>query len=218
MWYSPSTMKHIMILMLSLGGLWGCATTQVSREATLLSGLQHYNSEIQSYGGQISRWPSRQQAAGDLKTVVTATVGASPEFYRLIDLDLRKTEFIVTMRENALKPDRLKEMKDELVYMDDEIAALKPVIKTQLNAISQYGRPQQVEDIAALGLLGIALDDFSSRGAGHGGEAPATRVGQYTVTDLGSFATVRAADGKMFRCSVLSVPDEGSSVRCGPAN
>jgi hypothetical protein len=211
-------MKTKLLLMLCLGSLWGCATTTTSREATLLSGLQHYNSEIQSSGAQGNRWPNRQQAAGEFKTVITGTVGASPEFYRLVDLDLRKTEFIVTMRESALKPDRLKEMKDELVQMDDEIAALKPVIKTQLTAISQHDRPQQVEDVAALGLLGIALDNFSARGAGRGGEAPTTRVGQYTVTDLGSFSTVRAADGKMFRCNVLSVPEEGASMRCAPAN
>jgi hypothetical protein len=209
-------MKQILILILCTGGLWGCATPTVSREATLLSGLQQYNTEIQSYGGQANRWPNRQQAAGDLKTVITGTVGASPEFYRLVDLDLRKTEFIVTMRETSLKPDRLKEMKEELVQMDDEIAALKPVIKTQLSAISQHEHPQQVEDIAALGLLGIALDNFSARGAGRTGEAPNTRVGQYTVTDLGSFSTVRAPDGKMFRCSVLGIPEEGASMHCVP--
>ena len=210
-------MKLILMVLLCLESLWGCATITLSPEATLLSGLHHYNAEIQSFGGQANRWPNRQRAAGELKTVITATVGASSEFYRLVELDLRKTEFIVTMRETSLKPDRLKEMKDELIQMDEEIAALKPVIKTQLNAISQHEHAQRVEDIAALGLLGIALDNFSARGGGRDGEAPTTRVGQYTVTDLGSFSTVRAPDGKMFRCSVFSIPEEGSSVRCDPA-
>jgi hypothetical protein len=211
-------MKSKLFLLLCLAGLWACATKTVSREATLLSGLQQYNSQIQSSGGQANRWPNRQQAAGELKTVITGTVGASPEFYRLVDLDLRKIEFIVTMRESSLKQDRLKEMKDELVQMDEEIAALKPVVKTQLNAFSQHDHPQQVEDIAALGLLGIALDNFSTRGAGRTGEAPTTRVGQYTVTDLGSFSTVRAPDGKIYRCSVFSIREEGASVHCDPGS
>ena len=64
--------------------------------------------------------------------MITAIIGASPEFYRLVDLDLRKREFNITLRQSNVRPERVKEMTDELAQMDEEIAALKPVIKTQL--------------------------------------------------------------------------------------
>ena len=60
----------------------------------------------------MARWPERQRAGGTLKTTITATVGGSPEFYRLVDLDIRKREFIVTMRETSVRPDRVKEMNE----------------------------------------------------------------------------------------------------------
>jgi hypothetical protein len=195
---------------------YGCGSGTLSREATLLSGLNQYYGDMQRTGGQTSRWPDRQRAAGELKAIITGTVGASPEFYRLVDLDLRKREFTVTMRENTLTADRLKEMKEELARMDEEIAALKPAVKTQLTAISQYATAAQMDNIAALGLLGIALDGFSSSGAARGLESPSTKVGQYLVTDLGSFATVRSPEGQSFRCNLFGNSEEGASVRCEP--
>jgi len=208
--------------MLKLKGLlfplvlfYGCASGTVSREATLLSGLHQYQGDMQRVGGQESRWPERQRAAGDLKLVITGTVGASSEFYRLVDLDLRKREFILTMHETSLGADRVKEMKEELVHMDEEIAALKPVVKTQLTAIWQRGPEPQVENVATLGMLGIALDDFSSS-APHGPDAPSTKVGQYVVTDLGSFATVRTPKGQSYQCILFGSSEDGAGIRCEP--
>lgn len=203
-------------LLLLFGLLAGCSTANVSRSGTLLSGLTQYQGDMQSMTNA-SRWPDRQRAAGTLKTVITGTVGASPEFYRLVDLDLRKREFLATMRDTNVRPDRMREMQDELIFMDDEIAALKPVVKTQLMAVVSHEQADPVENAASLGLLGLAIDTFSTGGGLRGPEAPSTRVGQYLVTDLGMFSTVRTPEGQTYRCNVFSVPEEGGGVRCEPA-
>ena len=195
---------------------WGCSTANVSRGGTLLYGLNQYHSDMQRAGNQLSRWPDRQQAAGEFKTVITGMIGASPEFYRLVDLDLRKREFTMTLRETNVRPERLKEMQDELAQMDDEIAALRPVIKIQLSALRLHEQPDGIDAIATLGLLGIALDGFSSAASNRGLEAPSTKVGQYVVTDFGSFASVRAASGQTFRCNIFGNLDDGAGVRCEP--
>ena len=133
-------LKLNIALLLAIAGLAGCSTTaHISRSGTLLSGMTQYHGDMQSLNS-VSRWPERQRVAGSLKTVITSTVGASPEFYRLVDLDLRKREFTVTMRDTNLRPDRLREMQDELVAMDEEIAALKPVVKTQLSAVANQSK------------------------------------------------------------------------------
>ena len=193
--------------------LWGCATANVSRGATLLSGVNQYHGEMQRVGSQPSRWPERQQAATMLKGVITGTLGASAEFYRLVELDLRKREFVLTMRETNVRADRLTEMKQELLQMDEEIAALKPVIKTQLNAVKIADQPTEIESVATLGLLGIAVDGFSATG-GRGLDAPTTTVGRYVVSDLGSFATVRSPQGQVYRCTLFGQIEDGVGVRC----
>ena len=208
-------MKLSIALLFAVGGLAGCSTPNISRSGTLLSGLTQYHTDMQSLSS-VSRWPERQRAAGSLKTIITGTVGASPEFYRLVDLDLRKREFTATMRDGNLRPDRLREIQDELVAMDEEIAALKPVVKTQLSAVANYDQGERIENAATLGLLGLAVDNFSFPGGSRGVAAPSTRVGPYLVTDLGSFSTVRTPEGQSYRCDVFSVPEEGGGIRCEP--
>jgi hypothetical protein len=209
-------MRKITLVLLPLAFAFsGCATPNVSRSGTLLSSLTEYQVDMQSISSS-SRWPERQRVAGTLKTVITGTVGASPEFYRLVDLDLRKREFTATMRDTNLRPDRLREMQDELVYMDDEIAALKPVVKTQLTAVASHSPGDPIENAATLGLLGMAIDNFSVTGRPRGPDAPSTRVGQFLVTDLGTFSTVRTPEGQSYRCNVFSVPEEGGGIRCQP--
>ena len=207
-------MKSILALLLLAFAFSGCSTPNVSRSGTLLSSLTDYQLDMQSISSS-SRWPERQRVAGTLKTVITGTVGASPEFYRLVDLDLRKREFTATMRDTNLRPDRLREMQDELVVMDEEIAALKPVVKTQLTAVASHSPGDPIENAATLGLLGMAVDNFST-GRARGPEAPSTRVGQFLVTDLGTFSTVRTPEGQSYRCNVFSVPEEGGGIRCEP--
>ncbi len=150
-----------------------------------------------------------------MKTIITTTVGGSPEFYRLVDLDVRKREFIVTMRETTVRPDRVKEMNDELEQMNDEIAALKPVIRTQLAALRIESEPnQRIEAAATRGLLSLALDGFSSNGGARGFEAPSTKVGQYLVTDHGGFSTCARPRAKLFaaRFSALLKKAPGSDA------
>jgi hypothetical protein len=216
MWYPIAMTKIRAMAFWLLIGAAGCSTGAYTPGATLLSGMQRYQGEMQRLGGSTSRWPERQQASGTLKTVITATVGGSKEFYRLVDLDVRKREFTITMRETSLRPDRLQEMKDELAKMNEEVVALKPIIRGQMAAVPVQSDPKQrVEGAATLGLLTLALDAFSSSGAS-ALDAPSTKVDQYVVTDLGSFSTVRSPDGQTFRCSVFGLPDEGAGVKCEP--
>ena len=103
----------------------GCSIATFTPGATLLAGVTQYQRDMQQFGSSMARWPERQRAGGSLKAIVTATVGGSAEFYRLIDLDIRKREFIATMRQTSVRPERMKEMTEELGQMNDEIAALK---------------------------------------------------------------------------------------------
>ena len=213
----PMKTSRLVLLFGMLIGISGCSTATYTPNATLLLGLAQYQSEMQRLAGSASRWPERQRAGGTLKTVVTATVGGSPEFYRLVDLDVRKREFVITLRETSVRPDRVKEMTDELVQMNDEIAALKSVIRTQLAAPRFESDPAyRIEDAATRGMLSLALDGFSSNGAARGFETPSTKVGQFVVTDLGAFSTVRTPDGHTFRCFLFGVPEEGAGVKCDP--
>src|SRR5919197_2358383 len=100
--------KRGFLLLWSVIGLFGCSTGTITPGATLLSGLTQYQSEMQSFGSSLQRWPERQRAGGALKTVITATVGSSAEFYRLVDLDVRKREFTITMRDGSVRADRLQ--------------------------------------------------------------------------------------------------------------
>lgn len=202
-------------LLVSLIFLTGCSSAHVTRGGTLLYGLNQYQSDLQQAGSRLTGWPARQQAAGEFKGVITAMLGTSPDFYRLVDLDLRKREFIITLRDSNVGAERRREMEEELVRMEEEIAALRPVIKTQLSAYRLHHQPDDIDAIATLGLLGIALDSFSSPSS-RGIAAPSTKVGQYSVTDFGTFANVRAADGKTFRCSLFGNMDDGAGVNCEP--
>ena len=215
MWYSWRIVKREIFASLCLSLLCGCSTgSSFTSGATLLSGINHYQGEMQRIGNSPGSWPARQQAAGTLKTTVTATVGGSAEFFRLVDLDVRKREFIITLRDGSVRADRTQEMKDELIKMDEEIVVLKPVVRSQVAALPLRGEAQQqVESVATLGLLNLAVDGLSSAGP-RGLDAPSTKVDQYLITDLGSFATVRGPDGHTHRCTIYDVPDEGAGIRC----
>jgi hypothetical protein len=209
--------KRNILSSLCLSLLCGCSTGALTPGATLLSGITEYQGEMQRIGNSPQHWPARQRAGGMLKTVVTATVGGSAEFFRLVDLDVRKREFTITMRDGSVRTDRMQEMKDELIKMDEEIVVLKPVIRSQVAALPVRGEAQQqVESVATLGLLNLAVDGFSSASP-RGFEAPSTNVDQYLITDLGSFATVRGPDGQTHRCAIYDVPEEGAGIRCEPA-
>ena len=196
--------------------LCGCSSGTVSPGPTLISGLKQYDGEMQAIGNSVARWPERQRTGGTLKTVITATVGASHEFYRLVDLDVKKREYVITMRETSLRADRLQEMKDELIRIDDDVAGLKPTIKSQVANLQVPQESQRIERIATVGLLSLAVDSFSSTSRSSGINAPSTNVEQYVVTDLETFSTVRSPDGQTYRCAIFSVADEGAGIKCEP--
>ena len=169
---------------------------------------------MQRLGNAPERWPDRQYAADSLKTVITAAGDGTPEFYRLVDLDLKKREFVLTLHGGRVSVDREKEMREELIKIDEEIVALKPVVISQIDHFSLPGEPQQqVENAATLGLLNIAVEHFST--VSHQLEAPSTNIDHYKVTDLGTFAMVRADEGQTYRCTMYSVED-GAGMECEP--
>ncbi len=217
MWYSPSVMRPRILTLVCLGWLYGCSSVTVSPGPTLLSGLKQYDGEMQGSGNSVTRWPERQRAGGTLKTIITGTVGASHEFYRLVDLDVKKREYAVTMRETSLRADRLQEMKDELIKMDEDMTALKPIIKSQMANLQTSQEGQPIEGIAARGLLNLALDAFSSSQGGNRFNTPSTYVNQYVVTDLGAFSTVKSPEGQTYRCTIFGAGDEGAGIKCEPA-
>jgi len=215
-WYPDHMINQKLLLFCLVFGLYGCSTGTVTPGGTLLAGMQEYQGEMQRVGSSPERWPDRQQAGGAFKTVITATLG-STEFYRLVDLDVKKKEFDIAMRTTSLREDRLKEMNDELVKMNEEIVALKPIIKAQLARMTVQRDPQQrIEGVATVGLLTMALDKFSSTNAARGLDAPSAKIDQYVVTDLGSFATVRSPDGQAHRCMVFGMVEDGAGIKCEP--
>ena len=142
MWYSAGMIHHRLFTLAYIACLYGCSSATVSPGPTLLSGLKQYDGEMQGIGNSVARWPERQRAGGTLKTIITGTVGASHEFYRLVDLDVKKREYTVTMRETSLRADRMQEIKNELLNIDEDMAALKPIIRSQMAnlQLSQEGK------------------------------------------------------------------------------
>lgn len=208
-------MKHARTsALICLAILYGCAAGNVSPGPTLLTGIKQYEAEMLHYGNANQRWPERQRAAGALKTVILVTLGGSREFYRLVDMDLKRREYLITMRETSLRPDRLKEMNTELARMAEEANRLKPIVQAQMAAIPAPPEGHRVEAIATQGLLKLALDSLFSTNSARGLDAPSTTIDQHRVTDLGAFSTVRAPGGQVFRCALFGVEDEGAGIRC----
>lgn len=218
MWYSAGMIHHRLFMLAYIACLYGCSSATVSPGPTLLSGLKQYDGEMQGIGNSVARWPERQRAGGTLKTIITGTVGASSEFYRLVDLDVKKREYNVTMRETSLRADRLQEMKNELLNIDEDMTALKRIIRSQMAnlQLSQEGQP--IEGIATRGLLDLALEGFSSTPGRNSFNTPSTNVNQYVVTDLGTFSTVRSPEGQTYRCTMFGARDEGAGIKCEAAN
>jgi outer membrane murein-binding lipoprotein Lpp len=223
MWYDYRIMKlkHAVYLLLLL--LSGCAsTTKVSPGATFLVGLNGYQDEMERLEGRPELWADRQRAGDALKRTYVATIGTSREFNRMVDLDVRRREFLITLRDLTLKPDRVKEMKDELVTMNRDVDALKEIIKGQTgNAeLRAQQQPQQLETVATIGLVSMAIDSFSFMTVPTGPNPPSTKVGPYVVSDFGGLlSTVTTPAGQTFRCSTLLIPDMGASIKCeAPGN
>jgi hypothetical protein len=220
MWYTVRMVKAYYVVYFLFLVFVGCAPSNVTPGMTLWAGLSGYEDETTRVAADLNRWPDRQRAAESLKTTYVATMGGSREFNRLVDLDLRRKEFLITLRETSVRPDRVKEMQDELEVINRDVDGLKEIVKGQVTiTLSRVqDQTQRIETVAAIGLLSIALDSFSASNLGRSQSAPFSKVGLNTVTDLdGSHSLVQTPDGRTYRCSMFIVPEEGAGISCDPA-
>jgi hypothetical protein len=189
----------------------------VNPALSFVTGLNSYHDEMDSLSGRPERWPDRQRLAGSIKTAHVATLGVSKEFNRLVDLDLRRREFLITLREQSVNEQRAKEMKVELGQIEEQIASLKASLKAQAarNELSRTPQVSRVESIATVGLFNLAIDAFS---AGSPDSARSTQVGPYVVSDDGGATTVTGPDGEIFHCSTQLIADVGTAMTCTPLN
>jgi hypothetical protein len=196
----------------------GCAAANVSPGMTLWVGLKQYHLEMARLESRPERWFDRQRLGESLKTTHLATMGGSREFNRLVDLDVRKREFLIALRDSSLRPERAKEIREELVTINRNIDDLKGLIKEQLTGVELRSGTdaQKVETVAAIGLLHLALDGFSANSAATDPSARVVKIGQYVVTDHGNLASVRTPEGQTHRCATILVQEEGAGIRCDP--
>jgi hypothetical protein len=208
------TYKKLLVILVLI---CGCATGPVSPGMTLLAGIDHYRGEMEVYGARSERWPERQRMAEFLMNTFAVTLGRSSEFNRLVDLDLRKREFMIALVDLS-SLERAKEMKAELATMNEESDALKASVKRQIAAIPVVAQEpkRRIETIATIGLLTLAIDGFFSASNPTGALAATTKVGPYAVTDMRDAASVQTPEGAIFRCSTFIVQDEGAGITCEP--
>ncbi len=210
-------MKLILTLLLIPVVLCACATATVSPGATLWASLNNYHEAMRTLEAVPDRWPDRQRLAESIKTTYLATLGGSREFNRMVELDLRRRELFIAQRGGGLKPERVKEIQDELKKMNEQIEGLTGVVKGQLmnSQLRAQDPSQTVETIATLGLLNLAIDAFSTTSSAN--STPSTKVGPYTVIDQGLTSVVATPEGKTFLCATTLMPEEGASIHCQPA-
>lgn len=206
--------RYLFLLMI----LSACSSKSASPGMTLLTGLNGYHEEMERLEGQEARWPERQKVGNTIRTTFLMTMGGSKEFNRLVELDVKRREYLIALRANSLRPDRTAEVKQELVGIDADIDALATVVKGQVAArsISQpVSQPQQViEGVATAGLLTMAIDNFSPNGA-RDVAVPSINVGGYTVIDQKTFTLVKTPQGQTFQCTTVLVQEEGAGITCG---
>jgi hypothetical protein len=206
-------------LLLSFLGFFGCSQANTNPGATFLVGLNDYQNEMVKLESRPERWFDRQRAGDSLKKTYLVTFGGSREFNRMVDLDVRRREFLITLRASSLNPDRVKEMKEELVSMNRDVDSLKEIVKNQAaNVELRAQQPsQQLEMVAAIGLVNMAVDSFASMTVPSGAHPPSTKVGPYIVSDFGGlFSTVTTPEGQTYRCSTLIFPEAGAGIQCEP--
>ena len=206
--------RYLFFLMI----LSACSSKTTSPGMTLLTGLNGYHDEMERLEGQEARWPERQKVGNTIRTTFLMTMGGSKEFNRLVELDVKRREYLIALRANSLRPDRAAEVKQELVGIDADIDALTTVVKGQVAARSTsqpQSEPQQViESVATVGLLTMAIDTFSQNGGGDVA-VPSINVGGYTVIDQKNFTFVKTPQGQTFQCTTILVQEEGAGINCG---
>jgi hypothetical protein len=198
--------------------LFGCSSPIVSPGMTFIQRLDQYREGVSLLEDKPDRWPYRQGLAERLKTQYALTFGRSVEFNRIADLEYRRREFEITLREPSLKPERAREIREELIQTDKTMEELKDAVREQIAKAEWEAareKPQQIEAIAAIGLVTLAIDKFTSPDTPGQTFYPSTKVGEYTVADHGSFSTVRTPDGKIYNCTPVLF-DEGANIKCSP--
>ena len=204
-----------LFLLLILGA---CSSKSVSPGMTLVTGLNGYHDEMERLEAQEARWPERQKVGNTIRTTFLMTMGGSKEFNRLVELDVKRREYLIVLRANSLRPDRVAEVKQELVGINSDIDALTTIVKGQVaeRSTSQpQAEPQQmVESVATVGLLTMAIDTFSPNGAADVA-VPSINVGGYTVIDQKNFTLVKTPQGQTFHCTTVLVQEEGAGINCG---
>jgi hypothetical protein len=197
--------------------LFGCSTAKTNPGATLVAGLNGYQEEMETLESRPERWFDRQRAGDSLKKTYMLTFGSSREFNRMVDLDVRRREFLITLQTSSVSPERAKEMKEELVRINQDVESLKEIVKGQTASIELrvQQQPPQVETFAVIGLINIAIDSFASMTIPAGSNPPSTRVGRYTVSNFGGLlSTVTTPEGQTLRCTTLVYPETGAGIEC----
>ena len=137
----------------------------------------------------------------------------------MVDLDVRRREFLITLRASSVNSERAKEMKEELVSINKDVDALKEIVKGQAanSELRAQQQPQQLETVATIGLLNMAIDSFATMTIPAGPNPPSTKVGRYIVSDFGGLlSTVTTPEGQTLRCTTLVFPEAGASIKCEP--
>ena len=204
-----------LFLLLILGA---CSSKSVSPGMTLVTGLNGYHEEMERLEAQEARWPERQKVGNTIRTTFLMTMGGSKEFNRLVELDVKRREYLIALRANSLRPDRAAEVKQELVGINSDIDALTTIVKGQVAARStsqpQAEPHQMIESVATVGLLTMAIDTFSPNGAADVA-VPGINVGGYTVIDQKKFTIVKTPEGQTYQCTTVLVQEEGAGINCG---
>ncbi|HXV82010.1 MAG TPA: hypothetical protein VEG60_19205 [Candidatus Binatia bacterium] len=183
--------------------------------ATFLVGLNSYQEEMEQIESRPERWFDRQRAGESLKKTYLLTFGSSREFNRMVDLDVRRREFLITLQTSSVNPERTKEMKEELVRINQDLESLKEIVKGQTANIELQA--QQVETFAIIGLINMAIDSFASMTILASPNPSSTRVGRYVVSDHGGLlSTVTTPEGHTLRCTTLIYPETGAGIQCDP--
>ena len=183
----------------------------------MLVGLNGYQEEMEMLESRPERWFDRQRAGDSLKKTYLLTFGSSREFNRMVDLDVRRREFLITLQTSSVNPERTKEMKEELGRINQDVESLKEIVKGQTANIELRAQqqPQRVETFAIIGLIHMAIDSFASMTIPAGPNPPSTRVGRYTVSDFGGLlSAVTTPEGQTLRCTTLIYPETGAGIEC----
>ena len=209
-------MKNIAFASALLVMLTSCASGSATPGMTLLTGITGYRDEMARLETNADSWPDRQRAAESLKKNYLLTMGASQDFNRLVELDLRRREFLLTLREPRLRSERATEIKEELPAIDGEIDRLLTRVKGQVHRLESrtQEKPRMIEYVATIGLLDLSLDAFSGTGAVRDSTVPRTTVGPYVVTDRGSLTSVDTPEGETYRCMTMLMQEQGAGIRC----